>query len=84
LIHFEWCVKTLENGAAFCHLLKRHIADYDKGRDCYAITRPHIQKAIQHARRVFRERHQYGSNHPCDCHPCTEVYKLVESLLSEA
>jgi RloB-like protein len=83
LLHFEWCVKTLEDGAAVCRLLKKHIPDYDKGEDCYAITRPHVQTAIKHAKRVFAERYQYLSNHPCDCHPCTEVYRLVESLLSE-
>ena len=84
LLHFEWCVKTLADGAAVCHLLKKHIPGYDKGYDCYSITRPHVQTAIEHAKRVFTERHRYSSNHHCDCHPCTEVYRLVESLLSEA
>ncbi len=84
LLHFEWCVKTIESGAAACHLLRKHISGYDKGKDCYAITRPHVQTAIGRAKRVFAERHQYSSNHPCDCHPCTEVYRLVESLLSDA
>lgn len=84
LLHFEWCVKTLADGAATCHLLKKHIPDYDKGTDCYAIARPHVQTAIRYAKRVFAERYQGSSHHPCDCHPCTEVYRLVESLLSEA
>jgi hypothetical protein len=84
LLHFEWCVKTLESGAAVCHLLKKYIPDYDKVKDCYSITRPRVETAIRHAQRVFDERHQYSSNHPCDCHPCTEVHRLVEILLSEA
>jgi hypothetical protein len=84
LLHFEWCVTPLEDGAAVCHLLKKHIPDYDKGKDCYSITRPHVQTAIERAKPLFKERHKYSSNHPCDCHPCTEVYRLVESLLSEA
>jgi RloB-like protein len=84
LLHFEWCVKPLDSGAAVCHLLKKHVPDFDKGKDCYAITRPHVQTAIDRAKRVFAERHRYSSNHPCDCHPCTEIHRLVESLLSEA
>jgi RloB-like protein len=84
LLHFEWCVKPLADGAAACHLLKKHISDYDKGTDCYAIARPRVQTAIKHAKRVFTERYQGSSHHPCDCHPCTEVHRLVESLLSEA
>ena len=84
LLHFEWCVKTLADGAAVCHRLNRHIPGYDKGNDYYAITRPKVQTAIKHARRVFAERYPHSSHHPCDCHPCTEVYRLVESLLSEA
>ena len=84
LLHFEWCVKTIVSGDAACHLLKQHIPGYHKGIDCYAITRPHVRTAIGHAKRVFTERHQHSSQHPCDCHPCTEVYRLVESLLSEA
>jgi hypothetical protein len=84
LLHFDWCVKPIVDGAAICHLLKQHIAGYDKGMDCYAITRPHVQAAIKHAKRVFTERYPNSSHHPCDCHPCTEVHRPVESLLSEA
>jgi RloB-like protein len=84
LIHFEWCVKPFQNGDAVCRLLKKHIPDFDKGKDCFLITLPHVQTAIGHAKRVFAERYQHSSKHPCDCHPCTEIYRLVESLLSEA
>jgi RloB-like protein len=84
LLHFEWCVRTLADGAAVCHLLERHIPGYDKGMDCYAITRSHVPTAIKHAKRVFAERHQGSSHHPCDCHACTEVHRLIESLLAEA
>jgi hypothetical protein len=84
LLHFEWCVKTLEDGAAVCRLLRKHISDFDKGKDCYAIARPHVQTAIKHAKRVFSERYPDSNRHPCDCHPCTEVYRIVESLQSEA
>ena len=84
LLHFEWCINTFESGDAVCHMLKKHIPGFDKGKECYSITRPHVQTAIKSAKRVFAERHQHSSHHLCDCHPCTEVYRLVESLLSEA
>jgi hypothetical protein len=84
LIHFVWYVKPFKDGDAVCRLLKKYIPDFDKGKDCFSVTRPHVQTAIGHAKRVFAERCQHTSDHPCDCHPCTEVYRLVESLLSEA
>jgi len=84
LLHLEGCVKPLADGDAVCDLLKKHIPGYDKRMDCHALSRPHVQTAIKHARRVFTERYPNSSRRPCDCHPCTEVHRLVESRLSEA
>lgn len=56
LIHFEWCVKPFKDGDAVCRLLKNHIPDFDKGKDCFSATRPRVQTAIGHAKRVFAER----------------------------
>ena len=84
LLHFKWHVQPIENGRAACRLLRAHIADYEKKDDCFEVTYPLVRTAIQHANRVFAERCANLSTHPCDCHPCTEVYRLVESLLSEA
>ncbi len=84
LLHFEWSVKTIADGVAARGLLRKHFAEYDKGTDCYTQARDHVPKAIRNAKRVFAERHQGSSHHPCDCHPCTEVFRLVESLLAEA
>jgi hypothetical protein len=83
LLHFEWSVYQFLNGDAVCRKLKDHIADYTKSRDIYARTKEHTQTAIEHSRRVFRERCPGEHSHPCDCHPCTEVHKLIESLLGE-
>ncbi len=82
LLHFEWCVQAFPDGNAVCHRLKKHIQNYQKNTDSYHLTRLKTGDAIVHAKRVFQERHTGKSHHPCDCHPCTEVYRLVESLLS--
>jgi len=83
LLHFVYFVRPIENGAAACKLLRKHIPKYGKGLKCFDIIYPNTDTARERANRVFEERHKYSSTHPCDCHPCTEVHKLVESLLGE-
>jgi hypothetical protein len=83
LLHFTWYVGMLHDGDAACRRLRAHIPNYGKNLDCFEVTRPHTDTAIARAKRVFAERHANSKNHPCDCHPCTEVYRLVESLLGE-
>jgi hypothetical protein len=82
LLHFEWTVDTFPDGDAVCHRLRKHIPDYGKNTDSFLQTWELVPTAITHARRVFRERCPGDRAHPCQCHPCTEVYKLVESLKS--
>jgi hypothetical protein len=81
LLHFEWCVEMFVGTEPVYRRLKRHIPKYDKGENYYEIIRPHRSVAIERAKRVYRERFPTPSNHPCDCLPCTEIYRLVESLL---
>lgn len=84
LLHFERYVKTIADGKACFKLLKRHLPKYTKGTDAYASTREHVQKAITNAKQIFRERgDQKEATHPCDLHPCTEVYRLIQSLLGQ-
>jgi hypothetical protein len=84
LHHFEYYVKNLPNGDSVIRLLKehKHIPDYKKGKDYFEILRQRTNDAIRSSRRVFKERCQ-DDPHPCNCHPCTEVHSLVESLLGE-
>jgi RloB-like protein len=83
LLHYIWHVHPILSGKAACTLLRSHISRYRKGMNCFDITYDKIRTAIMHAERVFKERCENLSEHPCDCHPCTEVHHLAESLLSE-
>jgi len=82
LLHFEWCVDQFVDGKAVSHKLKKYIPAYNKKMNAYNLTWPLVSTATDHAARVFRERCQGKNAHPCLCHPCTEIYKLIESLLS--
>jgi len=84
LLHFVWFVGAIQDGAAACKLLRKYIPKYDKKTDVFDSTWPLVQTAITNARRVFTERHPDGNKHPCECHPCTEVHALIESLRSES
>ena len=83
LLHFEWFVGLIKDGRAACKLVKKYIPEYGKSFNVFDRTWTNVQTAIQRSKRVFTERYQNCSNHPCDCHPCTEVHELVESLISE-
>lgn len=84
LLHFERYVKTIADGAACCKLLRNYLPRYHKGKDAYASTREHIMMAIANAKHIFRERGEHQeATHPCDLHPCTQVYRLIESLLGQ-
>jgi RloB-like protein len=82
LLHFEWCVQMFMDAGSVCNRLKTHIRDYSKAKDYYAMTKPKVQTALVNAKRVFRERCQRPQDHPCNCLPCTQVYRLVEKLLA--
>jgi hypothetical protein len=81
ILHFERFAGTLMNGSAACHRLRRHLKKYDKGFDCYTPTRPLLDTARQNARELFVERCTQNAGHPCDCHPCTQLFRLIDSLL---
>lgn len=87
-LHFERYEKTLANGHAALRLAQRLFAKYengfvyDKGVKVFDILHERTEVAIKNARYLFKHRYA-DSHHPCDCHPCTEMYLLVESLLSE-
>jgi hypothetical protein len=82
LLHFEWCVDMFADTRQLYRKLRTYIGEYDKAKDYYLKTRPHVEAAIRNAKKVFRERCQSPHDHPCDCLPSTQVYRLVESLFA--
>ena len=83
LLHFEWTVQMIKDDDAACRLLRLHIKGYRKNTNPFESTWEHVGTAIERAKRIFKERFSNTSEHPCDCHPCTEVYRLVEALRAE-
>ena len=81
ILHFERFAGTIADDSAACHRLWRHIKEYEKGFDCYTPTRPLLDRALQNARELFAERCTQNAGHPCDCHPCTQLFRLINSLL---
>jgi hypothetical protein len=81
ILHYERFAGTLADGAAGCRRLRRHLKKYDKGFDCYSPTRELRDTARQNARELFAERCVQNAGHPCDCHPCTQLFRLMDSLL---
>jgi hypothetical protein len=71
LLHYEYTTKNLADGSAVIHKLKSHLPDYDKGKNYFSILREKTQDAIANSKKALKD-HQ-PKNHPCDCHPSTEV-----------
>lgn len=85
LLHFEWCVQVFLNGDAVCRKLRQdHLPGHSKSRDVFSDTWDRVEVATQRAEQIFRERCQGEYSHPCECHPCTEIYLLIKSLLSNS
>jgi len=80
LLHFEQTRQQFQDGKAVCRQLDKHIKDYDKSKSVYRVTRPRVEAAMKYARTILADH----AGHPCDVHPCTEVFRLMESLLSES
>ncbi|HEY2784330.1 MAG TPA: RloB family protein [Fimbriiglobus sp.] len=84
LLHYGYYTQQFQNGAAVIKELKRHVKDYSKNKDMYQLLRPLTEVAIEHSRRIFRERGIYREKtHPCDCWPSTQVHKLIQSILGQ-
>lgn len=81
ILHFERFTRNLADDQAACRQLRRHLSNYDKGCDCYAKIRVHLDMARRNAKELFNERCDQNNGHPCDCHPCTQLFLLMESLL---
>ena len=85
LIHFEWCVETFPNANSVSRRLKEadKMPSYDKNFDSFTPTWNRVETAIRYSKRVFLERCQGKLEHPCKCHPSTEIHKLIESILND-
>lgn len=82
LLHFEYFVGPLVNGSAAYKRLLKHLKKYKKGDCCFDETYHLIKTAIMNSEKVWHERYN-GASHPCDCHPSTQIHRLVKSLLGE-
>jgi hypothetical protein len=80
LLHHERCVATLPNSAAAERRLRHHVEGYTKGALRFEDFKDFVDRAVADARKLFEERCPAHRNNPCDCHPCTQVYLLVDSL----
>ena len=81
LLHFANSTTMYQDCTAVLHDLRRHIDDYDKGDRCFDQLEGGILEAIQRARRNFTTR--CVDVGVIDCNPSTQVYQLMERLLSD-
>jgi len=83
LLHFEETTALFKDGKAVCDRLKNHIKAYSKSKSPYQPTREHVELAMKRAEKQLPEKGAGGSSNPCEVHPCTEVHRLIKSLLRE-
>lgn len=79
LLHFDNTTASFNDAAAVIVRLKKHVKNYKKHQSVFAETRDHVQTAIANAEKRFAVK-GHGP-HPCDCHPCTQIFALMKSLL---
>jgi len=83
LLHFEYTTRPFNapNGQSICNtvqdMLKKHIANYDKGMDIHPVISDKIETAITNSRRVTVEMQQNASDNPS-----TNLHELVSHLLN--
>lgn len=84
LLHFQYTTKFLKDYPAVKTMLASHLRDYEKSRDIYTALAAHTEDAIQNARRLEQHHQKDGDITPFSLHtnPFTEVYRLVETLIS--
>jgi hypothetical protein len=84
LLHFEYFTGNLVDGTAARKRLKeKGLPDYEKGDNCFEDVYNLTPTALKNANKLFKERYEpVGKEHPCDCHPCTEVHRLIVSMMS--
>jgi RloB-like protein len=82
-LHFENSARMYANCTAVLHHLRDHIPDYDKGLHCFDQLEDTILDAIQRARHNFTTRCDAVGDDVIDCNPSTQVYLLMERLLSD-
>lgn len=81
LLHFANSATMYNDCSAVLHDLRQHIPEYDKGDRCFDQLEGGIPDAIQRARRNFTTR--CVDVGVLDCNPSTQVYELMERLLSD-
>lgn len=80
LLHYEYYVGLIPDGSAACKRLRKYVKAYEKSGNLFDRTWDKVGVAITNATRAIRERCDQTREPPCDCHPCTQVHLLIESL----
>ena len=84
LLHFQYTTKFLKDYPAVKTMLAGYLSDYEKSKDVYAVLSAHTEEAILNAQRLEQYHQKDGNITPFSLHanPFTEVYRLVEILIS--
>jgi hypothetical protein len=81
LLHFEECDKpTLDCDGVIHNLKSRHLPDYEKGDCDFRLIVEGVDIASQRAERLRKPGIERGDL-PEEQNPCSEVYKLINSIL---
>ncbi|MFO0953712.1 MAG: RloB family protein [Isosphaeraceae bacterium] len=88
ILHYEKFEGFLPNGKAALRKAEKLTQEHDnfkyqKNKDVFNLTRHRIDFAIQNAEKIIKIRYQNTSQHPCDCHPSTQLHLLAKRLLNK-
>lgn len=83
LLHFRYTTKYLKDYEATKEELVSYFPEYEKTDDVYTQLLPHLEQALQNAKRLERYHIENGETVPftIGVNPYTEVYQLIEELL---
>ena len=83
LLHFEEsATPTIDCDTVVSSLRKKHIPSYQKGSCDFRTIGKHVHVARKRAEKLRKPGIDRGE-HPEDQDPCTEVYKLINTILVE-
>ncbi len=83
LLHFDRVGRSFNGYEAIKSHVRKHIPNYDKTSDYFAILAPRIPQAIENSKSIHRTQWQHTPR-SIDCNPATTVHELVERLIEVA
>lgn len=84
LLHFQYTTRFLKDYPAVRTMLTSYLSRYEKNKDVFPQLAAHTEEAIQNAKRLEEYHQKGGCTSPFGLHtnPFTEVYRLVEALIT--